>query len=100
MLRKTLLEGPKTILRPLYDSNVAEVSIIKCSPNLNWVYRSSVFGIPKNGKITHFACIFEIFGYAKNTTSVSTNQVAVFGIVSFDIIGDREMLCKIYYETS
>ena len=75
MLRKALLEGPRAILRPLYNSNKAKVSIIKSSHNLIRAYGSGVFGIPKNCQITRFACIFQIFGYAKNTTSVSPNEI-------------------------
>ena len=46
MLRKALSEGPRAFLRPLYNSNVAKVSIVKWSQNLIWAYGSGVFGIP------------------------------------------------------
>ena len=44
---KAPLEGPKKVLTPIYNSNVAKVYIIKWSQNLIWAYRSGVLGIPK-----------------------------------------------------
>ena len=42
-----LLEGPRSILKQLNNSNVAKVSIIKWSQNFIWAYGSDIFGIPK-----------------------------------------------------
>ena len=56
-------------LRPLFNSNMTKVSVLKWSQNWPRTIRSGVFGIAKNVKITCFACIFQIFGYANNTTS-------------------------------
>ena len=65
--RLTISDGPSANLRPLFNSNVTKVSFIKLSQNLIRTIRSGVFGIAKNVKITCFACISQIFGYAKNT---------------------------------
>ena len=47
MLKKALSDGPNTILRPLYNSNVAKVNIVKWSQNNIFVASSSVSRIPK-----------------------------------------------------
>ena len=75
ILKKAPSDGPSAILRPLFNSNLKRVYIIKWSQNLIQAHRSSVFGIPKSIKITCFVCIFQIFGYAKNTTSASPNKI-------------------------
>ena len=48
---------------------MTKVSVLKWSHNWPRTIRSGVFGIAKIVKITCFACIFQIFGYANNTTS-------------------------------
>ena len=48
---------------------MTKVSVLKWSQNWPRTIRSGVFGIAKNVKITCFACVFQIFGYANNTTS-------------------------------
>ena len=68
MLWKPISDGPSANLRKLFNSNVIQVYVSKCSQNWTRTIRSSVFGTAKNVKITYFACIFQIFGYANNTT--------------------------------
>ena len=62
ILEKALSDGPSANLRPVDLINVAKVSILSWSQQLNLVYRSGAFGIPKNVKITCSARIFQIFG--------------------------------------
>ena len=50
ILEKALSDGLSAILRPLFNSNVAKVSVIKWSQNFTWAYRSGVFGKPKDFK--------------------------------------------------
>ena len=47
---KALSVGSSTNMRPLYNSNMAKVSVVKWSQNMNFVTRSSVFGTPKLGQ--------------------------------------------------
>ena len=68
-LKKNISDGPSATLKLLFNSNVTKVYVIKWSQNYTRAIRSGVFGIAKNGKITCFACIFQIFGYANKTTS-------------------------------
>ena len=59
ILKKALSDGPSANLRPLYNSNVAKVSIVKWSQILISTVRSSIFGIPKIFKNFRFYCIFK-----------------------------------------
>ena len=52
MLREALSHGPSANLRPLYDSNVAKVSILKWYQNLIFVDRNPFFNLPIDFKIT------------------------------------------------
>ena len=73
ILKKALSDGPSANLRPLYNSNVAKVSIVKWSQILISAVGSRVSGITifyKNALKTQF---FEIFGYVRNGTSNSQN---------------------------
>ena len=54
---------------------MTKVSVIKWSQNLTWTLRSGVFGIAKNVEITCFACIFQMFRYANNTTSDGPSEI-------------------------
>ena len=47
MLRKVLSDSPGAVMRPLYNSIVAKVSIVKWSQNLIYVAGSPVLGLPK-----------------------------------------------------
>ena len=59
ILKKALSDGPSANLRPLYNSNVAKVSIVKWSQILISTVRSSIFDIPKIFKKFRFQCIFK-----------------------------------------
>ena len=50
ILKKALSDGPSANLRPLYNSNVAKVSIVKWSQILILAVGSSISDIPKNFK--------------------------------------------------
>ena len=50
ILKKALSDGPSENLRPLYNSNVAKVSIVKWSQILILAVGSSISDIPKNFK--------------------------------------------------
>ena len=50
ILKKALSDGLSANLRPLYNSNVAKVSIVKWSQILISTEGSSISGIPKNVK--------------------------------------------------
>ena len=54
ILRKVLSNGPSANLRPLYNSNVAKVSIVKWSQILISIVRSSILGIPKIPQFNSF----------------------------------------------
>ena len=75
ILEKALSDGPSATLRPLFNSNMTKVSVIMWSPILIWAYRSGVFDIPKDLKNACKAGDLNCFGYAKNTTYVSSNQI-------------------------
>ena len=47
ILEKALSDGPSVNLRPLFNSNMTKVSVIKLSQNCTRTIRSSVFCIPK-----------------------------------------------------
>ena len=50
ILKKALSDGPSANLRPLYNSNVAKVSIVKWSQILILAVGSSISDIPKKFK--------------------------------------------------
>ena len=56
---KALFNGFFANLTPLYNSNVAKVSIVKCSQNWIFVDRNHFFGLPYNFKITLKTAIFQ-----------------------------------------
>ena len=56
-------------MRPLFNSNMTKVSVLKWSHNWTRTIRSGVFGIPKYLKNACKAGYFNFFGYVKNTTS-------------------------------
>ena len=72
--KKTLVDGPSANLRPLYNSNVAKVSIVMWSQILISTARSTVSGITIYFKNALKAQIIGNFGYARNGTSCSGNQ--------------------------
>ena len=57
--KKTIVNGSSANLRPLFNSNVTKVSVIKWS--YNWTRTKHV-------KITSFAYIFQMFGYGNKIT--------------------------------
>ena len=57
------------------NSNMTQVSVIKWSRNCTRTIRSGVVGIPKYLKNACKAGYFNIFGYAKNTTSDGPSSV-------------------------
>ena len=59
ILKKALSDGLSANLRPLYNSNVAKVNIVKWSQILISTVRSSIFDIPKIFKKSRFQCIFK-----------------------------------------
>ena len=60
--------------RPLYNSNMAKVSIVKWSQKWIFVYGSAISGIPKYFENCHFQCNFKIWGWPKKGSSVHKNQ--------------------------
>ena len=64
-LEKALSDGLSVNLRPLFNSNMTQVYVIKWSQNCTRTIRSGVFGIPKYLKNAYKADYFNIFGYAK-----------------------------------
>ena len=74
-LKKELSDGPSVNLRPLFHSNTTKVSVIKWSQNCTRTIRSGVVGIPKYLKNACKAYYFNIFGYAKNTTSDGSSSI-------------------------
>ena len=75
ILEQTIFDGPSANLRPLCNSNVTKVYDLKWSQNWTRTIRSGVFGIAKHVKITCFACICQLFGYANNNTSDSPSVI-------------------------
>ena len=67
--QKALSDGPSVNLRPLFNSNMTKVYVIKWSQNCTRTIRMGVVGIPKYLKNACKAGDSNIFGYAKNTTS-------------------------------
>ena len=68
ILEKERFDGPSVNLRPLFNSNMTKVYVIKWSQNCTRTIRNDVVGIPKYLKNTCKAGYFNICGYAKNFT--------------------------------
>ena len=68
-------DGPSVNLRPLFNSNMTKVYVIKWSQNCIRTIRNGVVGIPKYLKNECKAGYFEKFGYAKNTTSEGLSSI-------------------------
>ena len=47
ILKKALSDGPSVNLRPLFNSNMTKVSVIKCSQNCTRTFINGVVRIPK-----------------------------------------------------
>ena len=62
-------------MRPLFNSNMTKVSVIKWYQNCTRTIRSGVVGIPKYLKNACEAGYFKIFVYAKDTTSDSPRSI-------------------------
>ena len=60
--------------RPLYNSNMAKVFIVKRSRKWIFVYGSAISGIPKYFENCRFQCNFKIWGWPKKGRSVHKNQ--------------------------
>ena len=60
--KNALFDGFLDNPRPLYDSNMAKVSIVKWSQKWNFVYGSVISGIPKYFENCGFQCNFKILG--------------------------------------
>ena len=73
--KKTLSDSPREILRPLYNSNMAKVPIVKWSQNCIFVDRNSISGSPQVLKNAYKTGIFKKFGNARNDTSVHKIQI-------------------------
>ena len=69
IIKKALSDGPSVNMRPLFNSNMTKVSVLKWSQNCTRTIRIGVVGIPKFLKNACKAGYFTIFGYAKNITS-------------------------------
>ena len=69
ILKTALSDYPSANVRPLFNSNMTKVSVLKWSQNCTRTIRSGVVGIPKYLKNACNTGYFNIFGYAKNTTS-------------------------------
>ena len=68
MWLKTLSDGIQANLRPLKNSNMAKVSIVKWCHNWIFVGGNTFFGLPFDFKINLKALIFQNLGYARNET--------------------------------
>ena len=73
--KKAFSDGFFENLRSLFNSNVAKVSIVKCSRNLIFVDGNPYFGLPYDFKIALKQAIFPKFGYAGNDTSGHKNTI-------------------------
>ena len=62
ILDKALSDGPSVNLKPLYNSNMTKVSVLKWSQNCTRTIRNGVFGIPKYLKNACKAGYFNFFG--------------------------------------
>ena len=71
--KKALSDGILANPRPLYNSNVAKVSIVKWSQNWTFLDRKHFFGLPYDLKFALKTAIFQKFGYARNDTSGHKN---------------------------
>ena len=60
--QKALSDGVLANLRPLYNSNMSKVSIVKWSQNRIFVAGRVISGIPKFLENCGFQCKFEIIG--------------------------------------
>ena len=96
---KTISDGPSANLRPLFNSNVTKVSVIKWSHNWTRTLRSGVFGIAKDVKITCFSCIFQIFGYATPLLMVLVVLAVQFWDHRYFCHITIENWCQIYTRT-
>ena len=67
--KKALSVGILANPRPLYNSNVAKVSIVKWSQKWIFVDGNAFFGLPYDFQITLKTAILQIFGYARNDTA-------------------------------
>ena len=63
----------KHFLRPLYNSNIAKVSIVKWSQNWSFVARNPIFGLTPDFKIALKNAILKKNWHARNGTSVNKN---------------------------
>ena len=75
IIERALSDGPSANVRPLFNSNMTKVSVIKWSQNCTRTIKSGVVGIPKYLKNACKAGYFNIFGYAKNTTSDGPSSI-------------------------
>ena len=75
ILKKALSDGPSVNLRPLFNSDMKKLSLKKWSQNYTRTIRNGVVGIPKYWKNVCKAGHFNIFGYAKNTTSEGPSSI-------------------------
>ena len=73
--QKALSYVPSVNLRPLFNSNMTKVSVIKWSQNCTRTIRSGVVSIPKNLKNACKAGYCNIIGYDKNTTSDGPSSI-------------------------
>ena len=60
--QKTLSDGIFANLRPLYNSNMAKVYIVKWSQKFIFVDGSAISGIPNYFENCRFQCNFKIWG--------------------------------------
>ena len=61
ILERALSDGPSVNLKPLFNSNMTKVSVIKWSKNCTRAIRSGVIGIPKYLQNACKAGYFNIF---------------------------------------
>ena len=67
--KNKLSNGSFEILKPLYQYNMAKVSIVQWSQNLIFASRSTVSGIPENSKNTSFSFMFQNIRWTRNVSS-------------------------------
>ena len=68
ILKKALSDGPSLNLRPLFNSTMTQVSVIKWSQNCTRTIKSGVVGIPKYLKNACKAVNLNMDGYAKKNS--------------------------------
>ena len=73
--KNALFDGFLDNPRPLYNSNMAKVSIVKWSQKWIFVYGSAISGIPKYFENCRFQCNFKIWGQAEIGTSGHKNPI-------------------------